>query len=45
MVFRISKIHTNADFTFSNNKYLNNAQNPIDIRPVTRYNVFNLIRK
>ena len=26
-------------------KYLNNGQNPIDIRPVTRYNVFNLIRK
>ena len=22
MVFRISKIHTNADFTFSNNKSL-----------------------
>ena len=26
-------------------EYINNSQNPIDIRPVTRYNVFNLIRK
>ena len=27
MVFRISKIHTNADFTFSNNKLIKNRKN------------------
>ena len=26
MVFRISKIHTNADFTFSNNKIFEHSQ-------------------
>ena len=31
MVFRISKIHTNADFTFSNNKTMVNCGNSIDI--------------
>ena len=29
MVFRISKIHTNADFTFSNNKKF--KSNPIKV--------------
>jgi len=28
-----------------NYRIKNNGQLPIDIRPVTRYNVFNLIRK
>ena len=30
MVFRISKIHTNADFTFSNNKSNANATKRVD---------------
>ena len=45
VVYGKSKIHTNMEFTFSNNKDKNNGQPPIDNRPVTRYNVFNLIRK
>ena len=31
MVFRISKIHTNADFTFSNNKNKIMTKNSVDI--------------
>ena len=38
MVFRISKIHTNADFTFSNNIILSNSPRNIDTYPLTRYN-------
>jgi len=30
MVFRISKIHTNADFTFSNNKVIEDRSICID---------------
>ena len=30
MVFRISKIHTNADFTFSNNNLYHNASISLD---------------
>ena len=31
MVFRISKIHTNADFTFSNNKLKAKGEKKIDL--------------
>ena len=31
MVFRISKIHTNADFTFSNNKTFSIYKNIVNI--------------
>lgn len=31
MVFRISKIHTNADFTFSNNTIYKNIVNIVDL--------------
>jgi hypothetical protein len=38
MVFRISKIHTNADFTFSNNKFFVALNISLDIKKAYRYN-------
>lgn len=39
MVFRISKIHTNADFTFSNNSELKNLALHIDKLGRIVYNI------
>ena len=40
MVFRISKIHTNADFTFSNNKYFKNLNKiMVDLNSKNIHNV------
>ena len=39
MVFRISKIHTNADFTFSNNKNLEKAGRILVFQSDLRYNI------
>ena len=39
MVFRISKIHTNADFTFSNNIDTNDKYFPLDIKPHFHYTI------
>ena len=39
MVFRISKIHTNADFTFSNNNFLN-----INSITIDKNYIFGIIR-
>ena len=45
MVFRISKIHTNADFTFSNNTAATYFKKPIDISPINIYNTLVVLRE
>ena len=39
MVFRISKIHTNADFTFSNNNFKNLNKIMVDLNSKNIHNV------
>ena len=41
MVFRISKIHTNVDFTFSNNRCQEYFLNHIDFMKPISYNLIN----
>ena len=45
MVFRISKIHTNADFTFSNNTEATYFKKPIDISLINIYNTLVVLRE
>ena len=41
MVFRISKIHTNADFTFSNNKGKEICQRVLDTNSIALFSCQN----